>query len=58
MRDVGILFYGFLVYFAAIWYSQCSFGTYFSRFGMLSYHEKSGNPGARSKSYDRELQRE
>jgi hypothetical protein len=27
--------YGHLVYFTAIWYSLCSFGIYFSYFGMF-----------------------
>jgi hypothetical protein len=33
------------LYFVAIWYILWSFGTIFSRFGML-YQEKSGNPGS------------
>jgi hypothetical protein len=40
------LFYGYLVYFVAIWYILWLFDTLrciISRFGML-YQEKSGNP--------------
>jgi hypothetical protein len=50
MEDVGI-FYGYLLYFMAIWYISGSFGVLFGvlaqfcRFGML-YQEKSGNPVA------------
>jgi hypothetical protein len=55
MEDVGV-FYGHLVYYAAIWYILWQFGIFcghlvycmviwyiYSRFGML-YQEKSGNP--------------
>jgi hypothetical protein len=49
LRPFG-LFYGYLVYFAAIWYILWQLGilyghlVYFSRLGML-HQEKSGNPG-------------
>jgi hypothetical protein len=46
MEDVGV-FYGHLVYFAAIWYILWIFlaiSYIFPHFGML-YQEKSGNPG-------------
>jgi hypothetical protein len=42
IEDVGI-FYGYLVYFTAIWYI-------FHRLGML-YQENSGNPGAMASTY-------
>jgi hypothetical protein len=38
------MFYGLLLYFMNIWYIFCSFGTFFSSFGITS-KEKSGNPG-------------
>jgi hypothetical protein len=44
------IFNGHSVYFVVIWYM-------FPRFGILD-QEKSGNPGPKSQSYDRELQRQ
>jgi hypothetical protein len=50
MEDDGI-FYGHSVHFTVYCYILWTFGTvcgklvYFSRFGILLYREKSGNPG-------------
>jgi hypothetical protein len=37
------IFHGDLGYFMTIWYLLCSFGAFYSGFGIM-YQEKSGNP--------------